>query len=390
MVTTNVFSRNLERYLAGEKLIINQGGTRSSKSFSIVQLLILIAKHAKKQLLISIVSESMPHLKRGCIRDFENIMRQERLWDDSKWNQSSSIYYFSDNVVIEFFSADQSSKLRGGSRQILFINEVNNITKASFDELDVRTEIVTFVDYNPVSPFWIEAKKTASNFIHSTYLDAKQVLSRNIVDKIEMRRNDKNFWRVYGLGLTGSIEGLVYPDFTIIDEFPSSDKSIYGLDFGFSSDPSALTKVLIQEHDLFLEEKIYETGLTNQAISNRFAQLGLRKAYDEIYGDSAEPKSIEEIKLTGYLIKPTLKGPDSVIAGIRKCQEYRIHVTKNSVHGIKELRNLMFVEIGENEDGEKLYGTKITGEDHFCDSFRYPVFTKMHKKGIDYAAFTKM
>lgn len=321
-------------------------------------------------------------MRRGVIRDFKTILADK--WDENKWNKSDFIYEYNSFVTFEFFSADRSDKLRGAGRDYLFINEVNNITLASFNELDVRTRICTFVDYNPTQMFWIQKFITSKNFIKSTYLDSKAVLQQAIVDKIESRRGDKNWFRVYGLGEIGSTEGLVFPDFIIIDKFPEheTEKCFYGLDFGFSSDPSALSKLLVKGDNLYAHELLYQTNLTNQQLARRFEQLGVSKNYDEIYCDSAEPKSIEELKREGYNARPALKGPDSVIAGIRKLQEYKINVTKDSTNLIKELRGLQYQETGEDAEGNKLFGQKLVGDDHLCFGKNTKVMTSKGNKRI--------
>lgn len=311
------------------------------------------------------------------------------MWDDSKMNASLFIYQLTPLVQIEFFSADQSSKLRGAGRDILFLNECNNISHESFKELSVRTAMTTFVDFNPTAPFWIDQYKNDKNFFISTYLDAREYLPAKVVKDIESRRNDKNWWRVFGLGLVGSLECLVFPDFVIIDAWPeSNDKALFGLDFGYS-DPCTCVRTMIKDKTLFLDEMFYKTGLTNQQIAKTLDQVGVRKNSDLIYADSAEPKSIEEIKSLGYFIKPCLKGPDSVLAGIKKLKEYDIEVTRRSTNGIYELRQFQWVESGEDANGNKLYSEKTVGIDHFIDASRYAIFTSQHKKGIDYANFNK-
>lgn len=359
--TTEIFGLNAEAFDAGYKIIVNQGGTSSSKTFSIIQLLITLNLSAPMGI-VSCVSESMPHLRRGMIRDFLNILGDR--YEDSRYDKSNHIYSFGKKDLMEFFSADQADKLRGGRRRHLFINECNNITKDAFDELDVRTSGTTFLDFNPTADFWIhdllklygitDHSKTSFPkdknicFIHSTYLDAKSVLPKNTIEKIESRKDrDPNWWRVYGLGLVGKIEGLVYPSFTIIDRLPDIGKhcqEIFGLDFGYANDPTAFEKNLIYGDNLYSEELIYETGMTNHAIAQRFEQLGIRKNYDIIIADSAEPKSIEEIHAYGYNILPVKKGADSVEHGHQKVNQYKQHWTKNSTNCIKEQRNFMYIK----------------------------------------------
>lgn len=374
----------------GLPLIINRGGTRSSKTFSIIQLLIIIGRLQTKPFLISIVSESLPHLKRGCIETLKKVLGPA--FDENKWNKSELQYQLTEYCRIEFFSANDSSKLRGAERDILFINECNNITHESFKELTVRTIVCTFVDYNPVAPFYIDKYITKGNYIHSTYLDARDYLPKKIVDDIESRRGDINWWRVFGLGLVGNIHGVVYPNFTVIpdNQYPISSKGGYGLDWGFSSDPTAITRCLIKADHLYLHEMLYKTGLTNQPLSDTMEELGIRKFYDEIIADSEDPKSIEELSELNWEITGALKGPGSVREGIKKCQAYKLFVTESSLNLIYELRQYLYVELHEDAEGNMLYGEKTKGVDHLIDSFRYYVFTKTAgEQKIDYEALAQ-
>ena len=374
----------------GEEMLVHN----SSKTFSIIQLLTIIAmSNYFSAGLISVVSESIPHLKRGAIRDFQTIMADT--FDDSAFNKTDHIYKFK-NAKIEFFSADDSARLRGGRRNILYINECNNISKDSFDELDVRTKGCTFVDYNPVSEFWVHellqrngiadfSKDHFPNskevcFIHSTYLDARQVLPRSIIEKIESRReHNPNWWNVYGLGLVGNLEGLVHPIFSTCDEMPSANNGVefYGLDFGFT-DPTALIRCIVIKDQLYCDQLIYETGLTNTQIATRMESLGIRKNSDEIFADSAEPKSIKEIASFGFNIKPAEKGSDSVRAGTLKVNEYRQVWTKRSVDAIKEQRNYRYIQ----KDDGKITEKPMDDFDHAMSARRYGVISK-HLKDLD-------
>jgi phage terminase large subunit len=369
---TNVYERNANALLTPTKRIaINQGGTSSSKTFSILQLLVNIAQKRTKDLLISVVSESLPHLKRGCIKDFKTIMGND--FEDKRWHVSDSFYQFN-KAKIEFFGADDASKLRGGRRDILYINEVNNISKHSYDELDIRTRRFTFLDYNPVAEFWAMdmINLPEVEYIHSTYFDAKHVLPKSIIEKIELKRDrDPNWWRVYGEGLTGSLDGLIYPNFKIIENYPEQVKyERLGLDFGFTNDPTALIKCGVIGGELYLDELIYQTNLTNQDTCKLFRQLNVSKS-STIIADCADPKSIEEIHREDYFIQPCVKGPDSIIAGINKIKEYTINVTKRSVNLIKELRNYQWKI-------DKLTGKPsnipIDSFNHALDAVRYAVW----------------
>jgi len=366
--TTVVYEQNAAAWLARKRRALNEGGTASSKTWSILQLLVLIAQHARRRLLISVVSESLPHLKRGCVRDFMNILGDA--FDESRYNKTEQTYAFG-NGVMEFFGADEAGKVRGPRRDILFINEGNNIPWETARGLDIRTRLFTLVDWNPVSEFWAHEHwigQPENAYIHSTYLDARSVLPPEIVANIESNREkDPNWWNIYGLGLLGKVEGLVYPHFGQVEELPQGGVEFYGLDFGYSNDPTVLVKCVIRGEELYGQELIYETGLTNDMIAYRMDELGIRRNYDEIYADSAEPKSIDEIHARGFNIKPAPKGPGSVEYGHQKTNQYRQFWTKDSVRCIKEQRNFRYIP----DKNGKLTEKTTHNFSHGMDARRY-------------------
>jgi phage terminase large subunit len=374
--TTKIYESNLRAWFNrhnGIRRALNEGGTYSSKTWSILSALYLIAAGAKEPLLISIVSESLPHLKRGCIRDFRAILGDA--WDGSAYNKTEQTYTVKLSTI-EFFGADESSKIRGPRRDILYLNEANNIPWDTARGLDVRTKIFTFADWNPVSEFWAHeywVGNPENEYIHSTYQDALNVLPPEVVKNIESNRNDPNWWNIYGLGKLGKIEGLVYPHFEQVNELPQGDY-FYGLDFGYSNDPSVLTKNVIIEDRLYSQELIYQTGLTNDMISNRMNELGVRQHYDEIFADAAEPKSIEEIYRSGFNIKACPKGADSVEYGHQKVRQYKQYWTKDSTNCIKEQRNFRYIP---DKDG-KLTDKTTHNFSHGMDSRRYAVIGKIN------------
>jgi phage terminase large subunit len=380
--TTNVFWRNLDAYQKkGIRRALNEGGTVSSKTYSILQNLILIAHSAKSPLLISIVSETMPHLKKGAMRDWRNLMGED--FDLKRWNATDSIYTYGKGII-EFFSADMADKQRGPRRQILYINEPNNgVSYESFDNLDMRTELFTFMDWNPCGEFWVHERGMINHpenvYIHSTYLDAIDVAPRSYIDNLLAKKDrDPNAWNVYGLGLMGKIEGLVYPFFSQVDSLPPGDP-FNGLDFGFSDDPAVLVRNVIQGDALYSEELIYQRGMTNQDISSRMIEIGMRKHYDEIWADSAEPKSIEELCRLGWNVKPCEKGPGSVDYGHQKVRQYKEHWTKGSVNCIKEQRNFRYIVDKSGKITDKTTHTFS----HGMDARRYAIMSQMPHESFD-------
>ena len=368
--STRIYEDNAQAWLSGKRRALNEGGTASSKTWSILQILILIAQHTKSPLLISVVSESLPHLKRGAVRDFFGIL-DESLDNNPRYNKTEQRYTFG-RGIIEFFGADDADIVRGPRRDILFINEGNNVPWETARGLDIRTSKFTFCDWNPVGEFWAHEHwvgQPENAYVHSTYLDALEVLPQAVIDNIESNKDkDPNWWNIYGLGLIGRVEGLVYPLFSQVDSLPTQGNLVYGLDFGFSGDPTSLTKHKIFSDEIYSEELIYERGLTNQDIADRMIELGVSKS-DEIWADSAEPKSIEEIYRLGFNIKGAPKGPGSVEYGHQKVRQYKQYWTKDSTNCIKEQRNFRYVLDKNGKLTEKtthLYS-------HGMDSRRYGI-----------------
>jgi len=372
MLLTSTFNKLMSAWLEGFRRVFMEGGTWSSKTFSAMQLLKLILENYKEPILATVTSESMPHLKRGAMRDWLKIMGDELI--DSCWNKTDFIYtYPKSHCLLEFVSADQPAKLKGGRRQILFINEANNVARDSYREADMRTELFTICDWNPVSEFWFHDDKLADErgnfYLHTTYKDALEVLPPGQRENIESyKEKDPNWWSIYGLGMLGKVEGLVYPHFEQIDALPVG-QVVYGLDYGFSSDPSVLVKNVIIGSNLYSQQMFYDySSLTNGQIAQKFSLLGIER--EPIYPDPDEPKSAEELRQKGYNVLEAVKGKGSVAFGIQKVNNYYQFWTKDSLECIKEQRNYRFLK------------NKVTGEftddtthqwSHGMDARRYPV-----------------
>lgn len=375
MKTTVVFKQLAQAWRGGKRHIWMEGGTASSKTYSVLQLLILIAQNSKRPLLISCVAESIPHLKRGCIRDFKAILGDN--FASATFNKTDLFYDFGVSKI-EFFSADDPSKQRGARRDILFVNEINNIPYDAYRELDARTRTCTIADWNPVSEFFVHENELMldpdSAYIHSTYLDALNVIPTEVVTNIvAMGERDPNWKNVYILGRLGRVEGLVYPYFSQVDAMPDSRDDFYGLDFGYSNDPTSLVRCILKGQELYCDELIYQTGLTNDDIARKMEDMGLSKGNDEIFADSAEPKSIEEIHRRGYNIKPCPKGADSVEYGHQKVRQYKQFWTKRSLNCIKEQRNFRYIQ---DKDGKLTDKTTHTFS-HGMDARRYGLMAKV-------------
>lgn len=342
------------------------GGTSAGKTISIIQILIEKAQLDKIPTLTSITSESMPHLKRGAIRDFLDIMQTHNYFKDDRWNKTDFTYTFESGSKIEFFSLDMPHKVRGPRRDRLFINEANNIPQETFEQLEVRTKQEVWLDWNPTNEFWFYTdllNREDVDFEILTYLD-NEGLDPAIVKSIEMRRNNKSWWTVYGLGQLGEVEGKIYTNWQIIDEIPHEARlERYGLDFGYSNDPSSIVAIYYYNGGYILDEICYQKGLSNKQLADIFSNQP--KAL--VLADSAEPKSIDELKLYGINILPCTKGANSVNQGIQYVQDQKISITKRSTNGIKEYRNYMW---DTDRDGKSI-NKPIDLWNHFLDSVRY-------------------
>lgn len=368
---TKVFDKN---EAARKRLVINQGGTSSSKTWSILQLLLHEAIE-RDGLVISVVSETFPHVRRGAMRDFIMILHGIGIYDPAMHDKTNSTFHFGSSFI-EFFGADSEDRVRGPRRDILFLNEVNNIKQSTFDQLEVRTKERVYLDYNPTHEFWIHEIMTYRNdydYIHSTYKD-NDLLDERIVKSIEQRMHKENWWKVYGLGKLGVLEGVIFKNWKMVDQFPKDCIDIiYGLDFGFTNDPTAIVKIGFYDGQIWLKEILYETDMTNQEIGKLIKAQGISET---IIADSAEPKSIEEIYRMGIDIRPSDKGKDSVRFGIDILLGHRLCVTKSSVNLIKELRNYTW---DKDKNGENM-PKPIDLFNHLIDAMRYGVVHRLARK----------
>lgn len=342
------------------------GGTSASKTISILLWLIDYAQVAKNKT-ISVVSETFPHLKRGAIRDFQSIMESHNYWKPERWNKTDCIYTFETNTKLEFFSADQPGKVRGPRRDVLFINEANNVSYEIFTQLEVRTKDIIWLDWNPVSEFWwyTDVLTQDVDFITLTYKD-NEALDQSIVQAIEARKGNKNWWAVYGMGQLGEVEGKIYKDWQLIDDIPHEARlERYGVDFGYSNDPTCIVAIYKHNGGLIIDEITYQKGLLNSQI----ADILKNQKQALVVADSAEPKSIDEIKSYGISILPSQKGQGSVNQGIQKVQDQRISVTKRSVNVIREYRNYLW----ETDKDGKILNIPSPIFNHSMDCIRYAV-----------------
>ena len=352
---------------------IVKGGTSASKTISILCLLINYAINNRGKE-ISVVSESIPHLRRGALKDFLSILKGLNRYKDSQFNKSTLKYSFSSGSYIEFFSTDQADKLRGARRTDLYINECNNVPFDAYTQLATRTSGTIWLDYNPSNLFWVDKELVGqpdTDYITLTYKD-NNALPESIVKEIEKAKEKAktstywaNWWKVYGLGETGSLEGVCIPDWKEIDRIPEDVRLLgYGMDFGYSVDPTTLIALYKWNDAYVYDEVLYKKGMLNRDISRFLSEQGIKET---IVADSAEPKSIAELQGYGHSVYPVSKGRDSVVYGINLINQNEIYVTARSKNLKRELQGYVW---SKDKEGNTLQ--KPTGEHPDCiDAARY-------------------
>ena len=374
---------NLKRFIKGV-----QGGTSAGKTWAILPILINIAASEPKSE-ISVTAESIPHLKRGAMKDFIKIMELTGRWFANRWNASDFKYTFANGSVIEFFSTDSDAKLRGARRDYLYMNEANNQSFNAYNELVARTKKGVWLDWNPTNEFWFHEhliNDSDVDYITLTYMDneACPESAVNFINKAKEKAKTSDYWanwyKVYGLGMVGNLQGMIF-EFNQVDKIPNEAEFIsYAIDWGFTNDPTALIEAYRFNGELYINELIYSTGLTNSDIITRLKELNINKTHS-IVADSAEPKSIEDLKRAGYNIKGAEKGKDSVMNSIVTLKDYKLNVTKQSTNLIKELRGYVW----ERDKEGKTLNCPIDFNNHAIDALRYIGLNKLRKKqGFNY------
>ena len=358
-----------------KKIVVEQGGTRSGKTYNI--LLWIIFHYCGENIgkTITIARKTFPAVRSSVMRDFLDILKESDLYREENHNKSNSEYILNGNLV-EFISMDQPQKIRGRKRDLAFLNEANELTFEDWQQIVFRTNGRIILDYNPSDTFhWIYDRvipRDDTDFYQTTYRD-NPFLDQTIIDEIErLKETDEHYWRVYGLGERGTNRAQVF-QFTTIQQIPVTAKFLsFGLDFGFTNDPSALVGCYQEGDNLYFQELLYSTNLTNQDLNREFQKLDIGR-YDEIFGDSSEPKSIEELHRMGWNIKPTQKGADSVNAGIDMLKRYKIHILGSNL--MKEMENYKWLE----DKNGNLLNKPEDKYNHLIDALRYGVYNKLSK-----------
>ena len=363
--------RNLKK-----RVKVIQGGTSAGKTYGIIPILINKATSIPNSE-ISIVSETIPHLRKGAVRDFLNIMKDTGRFISKNYNKTLLTYTFVNGSYIEFFSADQEGKVRGPRRKDLYINEANNLSFDVYHQLAIRTSGEIYLDYNPSAEFWVHEEvvnDADTDFIILTYKD-NEALSSSIIKEIEKAREKAktsaywaNWWKVYGLGQVGSLEGVILQDWKQINTIPKEARLLgYGQDFGFTNDPTTLIAAYLLDGKIIFHEEIYQTGLTTPNLVKLYESLGISKNLP-IYCDSAEPKTIAELQGYGYKAIAAKKGKDSINFGLGLLAQQAFSVTSSSLNLIKELRAYTWKK---DKLTNKSINVPIELFNHAIDAIRY-------------------
>lgn len=361
------------------KIQVHQGGTRSGKTYSICLCLVeLCYRNQDAGMVITICRKTFPALRASVMRDFIEILERENLYNTNDHNKSENLYNLFGNTV-EFVSIDMGQKVRGRKRDVLFVNECNEIDWDSWQQLLLRTTWRTIVDFNPSDEYhWLYERvipRDDAQFFKTTYLD-NPFLSKEIVEEIErLKDTDEYYWTVYGLGERGVSKEVVFRTHEY-EKLPENAKFVaYGMDWGFTNDPTALVGVYIRENEIYIEELIYQTRMTNPEIAEKMRSLEIDR-HTEIIADSSEPKSIEEIHRMGFNIKPAKKGADSVRIGIDVMRRHKLFIKSDSLNVIKEFRNYKWM----TDKNGKILNVPVDAFNHAVDAARYVCINKLIKK----------
>jgi len=370
---TVVLEKNLK---ANTRIVVNQGGTRSSKTYSLAQLIVLRALQSTGKI-YTICRKTLPSLKGTSYRDFLEILESLNLYDPNKHNKSELTYKLNNNLI-EFISIDMSQKIRGRKRNVLWLNEANEFTQEDWIQLSLRTTENIYLDFNPSDPYsWIYdnvISRDDCTFIKSTYLD-NPFLPPDTIREIErLRELDSNYWKIYGLGDIAQPTETIFRQFNLCNSIPSEASLVaVGMDFGYSNDPTAIVEVHKLNDELYINELLYSKGLTNQDIAEKLKELNVSTRTEIIY-DSAEPKSGEELRRLGYLMYPSKKGADSINMGIDILRRYKINITKSSTNTINEFK---FYKWLVDKNGYVINKPATNQADHLLDAIRYVALNKL-------------
>lgn len=367
----------IANYHATADIIVNQGGTSSGKTYAIMQLLFRVAREQSKQV-ITVVGQDIPNLKAGALRDALKIYNDSALITAcvKSYNKSERVFLFDNGSIIEFKSYTDAQDAKSGKRDYLFVNEANGIDWQVYNELALRTRKRIYIDYNPNAAFWVHDKLLGRDDVQLIISDHRHnpFLDDPMRSKIEsLRQVDEEQWKVYARGLTGKISGLVLTNWKLCDAIPQGANLLaLGLDFGFTNDETGCIEVYRFNGELWINELIYETGLTNPDISKRLKSLGISKSI-EIIADSAEPKSIEELRRLGWYVTGVKKGADSIKNSIDILKRYKLNITRNSINLREELSRYKW----RTDRSGRAINEPVDRFNHLIDPLRYIALNKL-------------
>lgn len=373
-IQTNKIFKHLSN--STKKIIVEQGGTRSGKTYNILLWIILKYTTQNKNKIITICRKAFPSLRASVMRDFLDILKHLNIYNETNHNKSNSEYMLYGNLV-EFISLDMPQKVRGRKRNLLFINEANELNWEDWQQLIFRTDEKIIIDYNPSDEYhWIYDKVIPRDdcaFFRTTYQD-NPFLEDSIKQEIErLKETDEQYWQIYGLGLKGISKATIFKYFEC-NKIPENAQFIaYGADAGYSNDPSTLVSVYILHHNLYIKEHLYRTQMTTKDLHNTFKETNI--ARKQIYMDSSEPRLIEELRRMGWNIRPSVKGRDSINAGIDLLKRYKIYITNKSNNAIQEFRNYKWKE----DRTGKLTNNPEDKNNHIIDAVRYAAYSVLSK-----------
>ena len=373
-IKTNVVYKHLVN--SNKKIIVEQGGTRSGKTYNILLWIIFeYCTHNTKKI-ITICRKSFPSLRATVLRDFLEITKSNQIYSELYHNKTNSEYHMFGNLI-EFVALDQSQKIRGRKRDLLFINEANELYFEDWQQLIFRTQEKIIIDFNPSDEYhWIYDKvipRSDCEFHKTTYLD-NPFVEDAIKQEIErLKDTDEQYWQIYGLGERAASRSTIFR-YVEIKQIPEEANLIsYGMDFGYTNDPTTLVSLYTLDHNLYIKEHLYRSKMTTNDINKFLKSEQLQK--NPIYADSSEPRLINELRLMGHNIFPSIKGKDSINAGIDLLKRYKIHILSDSTNAIQEFRNYKWVE----DKTGKLTNVPIDLHNHIIDPCRYAAYSVLSR-----------
>ena len=377
-ITTSKTYRDIDN---SKKICILQGGTRSSKSYSALQW-ILVHALMEPNIVVSVVRKSFPSMRVSIMRDWQSILKQLEIWSDDNWSATEHIYNFDNGSMVEFMSIDSSEKRKGSARDYLFIDECNELSREDYFQLFIRTRKKTIIAYNPsfgTNHYIFNEIQThpESSLYVSTFLD-NPFLEKSIIDEIErLKYVNPEYYKIYGLGLPGNNVGTIFSA-ELVEEIPDEAEFVaFGMDFGFSIDPTTLIAVYKWRENLYFEELLYKKGLVTSEIIAELKSLDVER--NIIWGDSAEGRLIEEIYRAGFNIKPVKKGKDSIKMGIDIMHQHKLHILKSSVNIVREFSEYVWT-VNKNGDFENI---PVDYSNHAIDAIRYVCMEQLNQKKIN-------